>query len=323
MFDGDCYEKSRYRNVKGEIVIIFKAVIINVLKLGVKMTELEIRKEKMLEIFKAFIAICEKHNLSYFCHAGTAIGVVRHRGFIPWDDDIDVLMPRKDYEKLVAIFNENPNNELELIEPGVDQKYYLSFAKICDKNSALLEFKHIPYVLGVFIDIFILDGASNEFHIRDQDCLNYRREANKLMILPKPFLENFKWFFKRLINFQLRTAKNELVYSFNKKKKFKRTHEKLNEITKRHAYDESNFIGCYETYYGGRAFWPKEYFETYVDGEFEGITVRLPAGYKEVLTTLYGDYMELPPKEMRVTHHDIAFLDLNKRFTYDEIKKKL
>lgn len=287
------------------------------------MNQLRLRKEKMLDVFKAFIAICEQHDLRYFCHAGTAIGVVRHEGFIPWDDDIDVLMPRPDYEKLIQIFAEKPHNDYRLIVPGLEQKYYLSFPKICDKNTSLLEFKHIPYMLGVYIDIFILDGASDEIHKRDQDCLRYRREANKLMILPKSFFSNVKWFFKRLLNFQLRTAKNELLYSFDKKRKFKKTHEKLNEIMKKHEYNKADFVGCYETYYGGKAFWPKKYFESFVSAEFEGINVRMPAGYHEVLTTLYGDYMQLPPEEKRVSHHDIAFIDLNKRIGYKEAMRKL
>lgn len=276
-------------------------------------------KRKMVEVFQAFIDICEEHNLQYFCHGGTAIGVVRHQGFIPWDDDIDVLMPRPDYERFLALFPTLNQNRYELAVPDKDSAYYLPFAKMCDARTTLLEFAHIPYTLGAFIDIFPLDGASSDPEERAKDWLDFRRTANKLMILPKPVGENIKWFFDRLFKFQLRTAVYELECAFNKKNKRHRILQKLRGLMTHHVYEKADYVGSYGSQFGVKAFWPKEWFSNYVIAEFEGLKVRIPSGYDKLLTQVYGDYMQLPPVEKQVSHHHVAYLNLDKRVDIQDV----
>ncbi|MBD1432235.1 LicD family protein [Sphingobacterium sp. DN00404] len=280
-------------------------------------------KQKIVGVFRAFIKICEEHDLQYFCHGGTAIGVVRHQGLIPWDDDIDVLMPRPDYEKFLSLFPQLEQKEYELIIPGRPPSYYLPFAKMCDKNTTLLEFKHVPCVLGAFVDIFPLDGASNEREKRAADWLLFRRIANKLMILPKSAKANFAWLFKRLSKFQLRTAINEISCAFGKKRKYKKVNEQLHYIMTRHEYSKAEYVGSYGSQFGIKAFWPKSWFDGVVMMSFEGIEVRLPVGYDQLLTQVYGDYMQLPPKNQRGSHHNVAYLNLEERKSVEEVYQEL
>jgi len=280
-------------------------------------------KQKIVDIFRAFIKICEEYDLQYFCHGGTAIGAVRHRGLIPWDDDIDVLMPRPDYERFISLFPQLDQNEYELIVPGRAPSYYLPFTKMCDKNTTLMEFEHIPCVFGAFVDIFPLDSASNYSEQRAKDWLLFRRIANKLMILPKPARENFAWLFKRLSKFQLRTAINEISCAFNKKEKYRKTFEQLHYIMTRHEYGQAEYVGSYGSQFGLQAFWPKAWFDNAIMMSFEGMEVRVPAGYDKLLTQVYGDYMQLPPEEKRVTHHNVAYLNLEERKSLKEIYQEL
>ena len=276
-------------------------------------------KEKIINVFRAFVQICEEHDLQYFCHGGTAIGVVRHQGLIPWDDDIDVLMPRPDYDKFIALFPKLDQDRYEIMVPGETPSYYLPFAKICDKNTTLLEFEHVPCLIGAFIDIFPLDGASSLKEERASDWLKFRHIANTLMILPKPTIENFKWLGRRLAKFQLRTALSEITCAFNKAEKYRQTSDRLRGIMTDHRYEEAEYVGSYGSQFGVKAFWPKTWFRSYVMMTFEGIDVRIPVDYDKLLRQVYGDYMLLPPVEKRVTHHHVAYLNLDERKSLKEV----
>lgn len=275
----------------------------------------------ILQVFKDFIKICEEHNLQYFCHGGTAIGVVRHQGMIPWDDDIDVLMPRPDYEEFLKLFPNLNQSNYELMVPGKDKSYYLPFTKMCDRSTTLLEFEHVPCVFGAFIDIFPLDGASFIRKEREKDWLYFRRTANKLMILPKSSKSNIRWFFDRLFKLQLRTAWYEISSAFNKDAKSKEVHDILRNIMTRHMYSNAKYVGSYGSQFGIKAFWPREWFAGYENMVFEGLQVRVPKGYNDILTQVYGDYMSLPSRENRVSGHYVAYLNLHKRLGVEEVLK--
>lgn len=277
----------------------------------------------MIDVFRAFIKICEEHDLQYFCHGSTAIGVVRHQGMIPWDDDIDVLMPRPDYEKFLSLFSQLDQHEYELMIPGQSPSYYLPFTKMCDRNTTLLEFEHIPCVFGAFVDIFPLDGAASDRNERAADWLLFRRIANKLMILPKSTKENFVWLFKRLSKFQLRTALNEISCAFNKEEKYKKINRELRHIMTRHEYSQADYVGSYGSQFGVKAFWPKMWFDSSTMMSFEGMEVRVPSGYDKLLTQVYGNYMQLPPEDKRVSGHHVAYLNLDERKTLDEVYQEL
>ena len=125
---------------------------------------------KQLEILKAFIRVCDKHNLEYFLVYGTALGAIRHKGFIPWDDDIDVAMPRKDYEEYIKLQNEYEGTPYFIQTFKTDPCYIYNYAKLRDSSTTFLEnaFKNHRINQGVFIDIFPVDGMSREVGDREK-----------------------------------------------------------------------------------------------------------------------------------------------------------
>lgn len=275
-------------------------------------------KQILINLFKKFIQICDSHNLRYYCIGGTLLGAIRHQGMIPWDDDIDVLMPREDYDKFMTLdFSELEG--VEVITMHNNPHYYLPFSKFCDSSTTILEYANIPAILGSFIDIFPLDGATSNPSLLAKELLQFRRLANKLFVESKCFNENIKSFFKRLFNFQLRTAWNEITLSFSKTSKRKDLVRSLENVMRRYGYDTSAVVGNYGGMWGIKEFWDKEHFKGYLLQNFEGILVRIPVGYDAILTKMYGNYMKLPPEEKRVTHHKVAYKNLNERVTLDEV----
>ena len=119
-------------------------------------------QKALLEIFKAFVAVCEKHHLRYYLIGGTCLGAVRHKGFIPWDDDIDVGLPREDYEKFIQLQDEFKDTPYFIQTWKSDPKYIYGYAKLRNSNTTYIEnfYKHFQFNQGLWIDIFPIDGFS-------------------------------------------------------------------------------------------------------------------------------------------------------------------
>ena len=135
----------------------------------------------ILDILKTFISICHTHNLRYYCCAGTAIGAVRHHGMIPWDDDIDVIMPRPDYDRFLEIARHEDFGNYEVVTPYNNERYPLYFSKLVNKNTTLIEEKERPCIIGLFVDIFPLDATADDVeqakalqrkYVKHINCLN-------------------------------------------------------------------------------------------------------------------------------------------------------
>lgn len=117
-------------------------------------------KEILCNTMKSFINICKEHNLQYYACAGTCLGAIRHKGMIPWDDDIDVLMPRSDYDKFLALKQKLQGTGYEIVDSN-NQFYNQWFAKFSDANTTIVEITDFPIVFGVYVDIFPLDEVGN------------------------------------------------------------------------------------------------------------------------------------------------------------------
>lgn len=246
-------------------------------------------KKVELNILKHIADFCESNNLQYFLAYGTLIGAVRHKGFIPWDDDIDIWMPREDYNKLIHCFKNT--SFYQLISPK-DELSRHTFVKIIDTRTVKLEggtdYKH--GYLGVDIDIFPLDG-------QPEDDEAYSRWYNKLFkayrLYPYIISKNHSNFIKSIVINSARLfglKKYILNYTY-------RLHRK-------YSYRSSNFVGAIESCYNSKNNrYLKEWFNNYILLNFEDKKFRVPAGYHEILTKTYGDYMQLPPPEQQVTHH--------------------
>ena len=267
-------------------------------------------KTAELKLFKNFIEICNNYNLKYFLLGGSCLGAVRHKGFIPWDDDIDVGMPRSDYNKFLEIAqNELPEN-IFLQTYETDSEYPMNFAKLRNGNTTFIEKSTSKLKInhGIWIDIFPLDGISDN-NLR-QSLLLMKYSLYSYGISQVFYFEKKKTHIalKQIVKIIIKKA-TKIIYS-----DIKKTVKKREKLMQKYSYDDSKLIANYGGAWGKREIVPKEYFGNGVKGIFEGIEVMLPEDYDKYLTSLYGDYMTPPPPEKRVGHHYYTVLDIEKSY---------
>lgn len=262
-------------------------------------------QQKEFEIFKYFIEICEKLNLRYYLVCGTALGAVKYKGFIPWDDDIDVALPREDYEIFCKKAGQMLPKGFFLQTYKTDKNYPCIFAKIRNSNTAYFEkqIAHLPMNHGVYIDVFPLDGYPEDkksqrkleikklyydlavSSVRKSDC------SFKVKILRKIF---------RLFGVHKRTAK---------------ILEKFEKLISANSTKTSKVWCNHGNWQGKLEYSPREHYGEGVLAEFEGISVRVPEKYDEYLTQKYGAWRLDPPDEEKAGHHFYSLMDLNKSYT--------
>ena len=243
-------------------------------------------------------AICREHNLRYTLCGGTLLGAIRHKGFIPWDDDIDIAMPRPDYEKFIS-YCKTHDTGFGLLAHEVNSNYRNLFAKVYNKDTIIfddtIDIKDTE--LGIYVDIFPLDGLgcsekdakrqffSAEIEREILDATNWIRFSRS---------KTHKWYVEplRLLVFvQSRMCNaNHLI-------------EKIEKKNSKYAFDESKYAGCLCGSYRLKEIMQKEIFTDYLDVKFEGGMFSGLRNYNTYLSTIYGNYMELPPEDKRVTHH--------------------
>ena len=259
-----------------------------------------------------FEEICETHQLTYFCVGGTVIGAVRHGGMIPWDDDIDVAMPRPDYDRFLNLCKTIDLGHYELATPEM-KGYPFFFSKFCDKNTSLIEIENVPCLYGIFIDIFPIDGTSSDKAEAAQMMKNFKRISNKIdaTIAHLTFGEYLSLLFqpKQWGRMAFQTA----AFLLGRETIRTRLINKLNAIATSHDFNASQYIANYGGACAEKEIHPKEWILPLTKKHFEDTEVYIPGNYHEYLTQMYGDYMQLPPVEKRISHHNHAFVDLYKR----------
>lgn len=264
------------------------------------MREIQFEEMKKIElnILIYFTEVCEENNLRYYLGGGTLLGAVRHKGFIPWDDDIDVMMPRPDFQKLLSLSINNEN--YNIIKPGT-AGYYYNFAKLVDTRT-ILEEKGIKRIdgLGVYIDIFPLDGMPETPDARKKrfkELNSIRKRINNTCLLRPKFHRN---------PFAYLNACR--IYNSNKNIDLSSLQKKYLDSALKNSFDDSEFVFAAGGAYGARDIFPGKWFEKEIELQFENLSVKAFNGYDFYLTQLYGDYMTLPPEDKRVTpHHSIVY----------------
>ena len=276
----------------------------------------------IIDVLSVFIRICEAQGLRYFCAGGTAIGAVRHQGMIPWDDDIDVFMPRPDYDRFLRLAAQSMPEGYEVLSPYATKDYPMYFAKMCNARTTLLENERIPCVFGLYIDIFPLDGACDDVETCYREKRRFKRLMNKLEAVSthNSFGEYVGLLTKRREwgRFAVKTV------AFCCRSWLRRwLLKQMDSIAYGHDYAQSSRVVTYSGAYQRQEIYPKAWLETPQMFAFEGLMVNLPHDYDAYLRHFFGDYMTLPPVEQRASHHQKVFFDLDKRLDLKAIKRIL
>lgn len=261
---------------------------------------------KLLELMNVFHRVCECNNIKYYMLGGTMLGAVRHKGFIPWDDDMDVGLSRQDYEKLLSLPQSEWPEYVHIKTPKNSKDLIFPYSKIMDKNTTLIEDYLDGIVEGIYIDIFPLDGAGNTF-------LN----AKFMYLL-------FYWKQGLLFNNQdysiKKTILRKLVQKYARKQNVMKLYKNTEKWMTKKIFNESLIIGNYTGAWGFKEFMPKEYLGIPTLYEFEDTKFYGPEDANAYLKSLYGDYMRLPPEDKRKSHHNFKYLNLDIPYNEYNIK---
>lgn len=258
-------------------------------------------KQSALAVLRHFASFCRENHIAFYLSNGTLLGAVKYGGFIPWDDDVDVLVPRKDYEKLLKLYEDS--EEYVLYAPERNKQYLYPFAKLCDRKTILVENNYDNGVsLGVNIDIFPLDVWASEYK---KACKQVRWNCRM-----KKFLG-----FAKIQTYIPASGRSKLQIVFRKgvlqacrwigPVYFS---EQMKKMALRYC-NLSNpcYMGCVIwPVYEEREILPAHVFEKNVMVTFEGESYPAPAEYDQYLRSLYGNYEEDPPIHKQVTHHNFT-----------------
>lgn len=282
------------------------------------MEELEQYKQVLFRTMQAFHNFCIEHDINYYGCSGTAIGAVRHHGCIPWDDDIDVLMLRKDYDRLMSLKEELKGSGYEIVN-HTDKCYPLPFAKFCDANTTLWERKEYPFIEGVYIDLFPLDESPYDCNLADQRVNRYKTLFRRYEYSLSEFSLRDFW---KALNKRDYILCGHIVLCWLRYRWFRKSYyqEFLAFSKEMQQVKGDRLIHYFCSYRVERELFRKEWFETYAEMPYEDFKIRIPGEYDTYLRQLFGDYMQLPPVEHRKSYHKHYFLDLEKRISLSEVR---
>lgn len=294
----------------------------------IELTKREIQ-EKEIEILDYVAKFCEKENINYILSDGTLLGAIRHKGFIPWDLDIDISMLRPDYEKFIKKWNQENHELYSLVLKRTDNDPLL-YAKIVDSSTLVYDSNFLT-IGGLWIDIFPLDGVPNDEKTRD---LHYSQLCkyfdDYLVSLSCNFIkQKIRSLFarklnKRLFNQENTVLPNKPVHKITLKKfrKFLKPNifslffgkvstyaKKVNDCSLEYSTDDctniTNNMAIYRRPPQRKFGYDKSIVTNFYYGDFEDRNFRIPKDYDSLLKSYYGDYMKLPPKEQQIDTHDI------------------
>lgn len=253
-------------------------------------TRTEVR-EVQLSILTDLLQYCDKEGLDVYLAYGTLIGAVRHSGYIPWDDDIDVWMPRSSYSKLLK--SSGIGDQLEFLAPH-DRSSIYPFSKLYKKNTCFVEdVESTVDGIGINIDVFPLDHVPTNAFLRFVKTASV--EVLKLFLLLKVVSPSKQRSAAKNFVLAIGSASLRLVPTWILVRSIDRT--------SRRCTGKSSSLGCYVGPYGKRDRYSNSSFYGSDSVKFENVTAPVPKGYHQVLQKLYGDYRKLPPKNQRTTHH--------------------
>lgn len=263
-----------------------------------KELSLEETQKGSFEVLKKIKKIFDTNGWKYYLTYGTLIGCIRHKGFIPWDDDIDIWVPRNDYEKFIQYCKENKEElkPFELIHYSNNDKYIYPISRFSDTRFRIDYDNAKDYGLGLFVDIYPLDGIDN----------NDKRFKKKIIGMERKidFMGKTKYNASKPI---IKSIFKHLYYLMVKNGNLNKTLEKIDKLSQKYDFNSSEYFNCVCWCLHAERIYKKDL----LDGgnnlecfkEFNGEMFRVPYNYDECLKIVYGDYMKLPPEKDRIAHH--------------------
>lgn len=270
-------------------------------------------QQVQLSILQEMDRVCRKNGIRYFLFSGTLLGAVRHKGFIPWDDDIDVVLLRDEYERFVRLPPEEFDPNFFLQTSDSDPEYHNVYAKLRRSDTTYVEsyMDHRRINHGVFIDVFPLDGVPSNRFLQalfwyPVSVLGYTASLKAFKKEPKPHL---------IFPFELFKAMSPMGGA-----SMMRAYGKLMGMFDLRRSDKVGFL----THAGfplRHVVYERSWFDRTVELEYEGLSMPAPGEHHQVLTQLFGEYMTPPPEEKRVSHHGATLIDLDRPYdkTFHEI----
>ena len=254
---------------------------------------------RILKNLQAVDAVCKAHGLRYYIWAGTMIGAIRHQGFIPWDDDLDIAMPRPDYDQLIAHCKEWLPEPYEMVCAENDEVYPLPFAKVQDGSTTIIERMHLKYLGGVYMDVFPIDGAPEGWLRQKWHFGRYEYYKRMLYLL---FRDPYKHGHGPSSWIPLLCRK---LYSLAK------VQRKIRQILTTYDYDSCRLVADYDD--GTKGIMAKTILGTPTPYDFEGIQALGVEQYDTYLTNKYGDYMTIPDGDHQ-RQHNFHYLNLEEPY---------
>lgn len=268
------------------------------------MTNMEKLHQVDLDIVKEVIRICDENGLTYYMSGGTLLGAVRHNGFIPWDDDIDLAMPRDDYETFLQIAPALLPKHLQIVNYRTDPSYQYYITRVRDVDTKVEEVRigNDNRYTNASIDIFPLDGTPNPLWLRKLYFFRVMAHRAIMSLCYKDSIDRSRKRGKaeKLLLAVMEKLPIEKIFDPYKVKC------KIDRMMRKHKIEKAENIGCLMGAYRTNQIVPKRYFGSGRMYRFETITMRGPELYDEYLTQMYGDYMKLPPKESQKVHFKIV-----------------
>ena len=255
-----------------------------------------------LDILRDVHAFCESHGIRYTLQGGSLLGAVRHKGFIPWDDDIDIAMPRPDYDRFIHTYTSEKGFKAFSRELPNGKNVFIAYTRVCDMKRTFADDSYFPWTTenkGVWIDLFPLDGdleSASKSKKRFRKMKYYWYQGNTLRTASNP-LSSIKG-----INKKFRQVVKKIFVHFCSFKAVDKHISMCREIDFNDAvyYGNLSFLR-----YGIRERHHKRVLEGYILTPFGQDKFYIMKGYDEALNEKYGDYMQLPPKEQQIRGHDI------------------
>lgn len=266
------------------------------------MTQEELRKVSLiqLEIMDEVHRICEKHNITYYMIGGTLLGAVRHGGFIPWDLDIDIGMPREDYDSFKTVCQKELGERYVYLDHNSDRNYIRPHAMVARKDTRIhIKYDHVnpkTMDLGVYMDIFPLDNAPDDTKLR-QDQANQLIKIRRFKSWRIPYSYSYKaW--KRFAHYAVSAL---LCWA-----PVREINRRQQALMQKYRGEQTQCICSMASQYSyEKQCMPRDVYGTPVLLAFEGREYYAPEKYGEYLTRLYGDYMQLPPVEKRQANLEV------------------